>query len=109
MNRLSDYSNQFNIGAGELSESLGVPRQNLWEAPEDGGFNIHGPGFNYATPTYSTGEEPVPEPIKNFAYTPPMGPFLAEGGEVGDEPQGLESLLDRRQRAVNKMLWKRTQ
>ena len=109
MNNLADYSTQFNIGAGELSESLGVPRANLNEAPADGGFNIHGGTFNYATPEYSTGPEPEVEPMKRFPYTPPMGPMFAEGGEVGDEPQGLESLLDRRQQAVNKMLWKRTQ
>ena len=119
MNRLSDYSTDFNVGADELSEALGVPRTNFNEAPADGGFNIHGGNFNYATPTYGTPPEgyPTSPDILAAADRPFSSPWLEEeeeeigifayGGEVAEEPQGLESLLQRRQSAVNTMLVKR--
>ncbi|MDB4313332.1 furin-like repeat-containing protein [bacterium] len=119
MNRLSDYSTDFNVGADELSEALGVPRTNFNEAPADGGFNLHGGNFNYATPTYGTPPEgyPTSPDILAAADRPFSSPWLEEeeeeesmfayGGEVAEEPQGLESLLQRRQSAVNTMLVKR--
>ena len=135
MDRLSDYSTQFNVGADELSEALGVPRTNFNEAPADGGFNLHGGNFNYATPTYGTAPEGYPtspdlQAAANRPFTNPTSPdiqlalnrpfsspwleeeeeeesMFAYGGEVAEEPQGLESLLQRRQSAVNTMLVKR--
>ena len=108
MNRLSDYSTDFNVGVDELSEALGVPQEQF------GGAN-----FNYATPTYGTPPEgyPTSPDILAAADRPFSSPWLEEeeeeesmfayGGEVAEEPQGLESLLQRRQSAVNTMLVKR--
>jgi hypothetical protein len=119
MNRLGDYSTQFNVGADELSESLGIPRTNLYEAPADGGFSIHDPNFTYATPTYKTPPEGYPtSPDLQAAQNRPFySPWLEEeeeeesmfahGGEVNEQPQGLESILKRRQNAVDNMLVKR--
>ena len=101
LNRLSDYSTEFDVGLEELSAATGVPQSQFTAS-----------GFDFS-------ESPAPAPATppvydRFQYTPPTEPteedaMFAEGGEVTEEPQGLESLMDRRQRAVNKMLWKRTQ
>ena len=117
MNRLSDYSTQFNVGVDELSESLGVPQANFNAAPADGGFNIHGGNFNYATPTYGTPPEgyPTSPDLQAAENRPFYSPWLEEeedslfahGGAVTEEPQGLESILQRRKNAVDNMFVKR--
>ena len=109
MDRLSDYSTQFNVGADELSESLGIPQEQFGWADVE-----------YATPTYGTPPEGYPtSPDLQAAQDRPFySPWLEEeeeeeesmfahGGEVDEEPQGLESLLKRRQHAVDTMLVKR--
>jgi hypothetical protein len=115
MNRLSDYSTQFNVGADELSESLGVPQEQFGWA-----------GVDYATPTYGTPPEGYPTSPDLLAAEnrPFYSPWLeeeeeetgafADGGPVTEEeppeePRGLASFLDGRQRAVNRMLMNRGQ
>ena len=109
MGRLSDYSTDFNIGVDELSESLGIPQEQFGWADVE-----------YATPTYGTPPEgyPTSPDLLAAADRPFSSPWLEEeeveeesmfahGGAVDEEPQGLESLLQRRQNAVNSMFVKR--
>ena len=95
--RFSRYANAFDIGFPEISNISGILPSDAPLYEETFGVEFRDPGT--APPVRPT------EDISKERYTPDLSLF-ARGGVVEDE-NGIESLLNNRQRAVNRMLIKR--
>ena len=95
--RFSRYANAFDIGFPEISNISGILPSEAPLYEETFGVEFRDPGT--APPVRPT------EDISKERYTPDLSVF-ARGGVVENE-NGIESLLNNRQRAVNRMLIKR--
>jgi hypothetical protein len=120
VDRFAQYANNFDIGLPELSSITGTPVSDFPAFEEKYGISL--PQIGTAPPVAPTSLDPVTglpirTPISGQRYVPEPTALLptlleeetsmfADGGVV-ENGGGIESLLDRRQQAVNRMLTKR--
>ena len=119
VDRFARYANKFDIGLPELSSITGTPVSEFPAFEEKYGISL--PQIGTAPPVAPTSLDPVtglpirtpisgqryvPEPTALLPTLPGEASMFADGGVV-DNGGGIESLLDRRQQAVNRMLTKR--
>ena len=119
VDRFARYANKFDIGLPELSSITGTPVSEFPAFEEKYGISL--PQIGTAPPVAPTSLDPVtglpirtpisgqryvPEPTALLPTLPGEASMFADGGVV-ENGGGIESLLDRRQQAVNRMLTKR--
>ena len=103
VDRFAGYANAFDVGTPELLDISGVLPGDLPAYEEK--FNVQFPEFGIAPPVRPD-EEVFPIAGARFDPTTYTPTAMAAGGVVEKE-NGIESLMDRRQQAVNRMLIKR--
>jgi hypothetical protein len=103
VDRFAGYANAFDVGAPELLDISGVLPGDLPAYEEK--FNVQFPEFGIAPPVRPD-EDLFPIAGARFDPTTYTPTAMAAGGVVEKE-NGIESLMDRRQQAVNRMLIKR--
>jgi hypothetical protein len=101
--RFARYANAFDVGTPELLDISGVLPGDLPAYEEK--FNVQFPEFGIAPPVRPD-EDLFPIAGARFDPTTYTPTAMAAGGVVEKE-NGIESLMDRRQQAVNRMLIKR--
>ena len=120
VDRFAQYANNFDIGLPELSSITGTPVSEFPAFEEKYGISL--PQLGTAPPVAPTsldpvtglpirtpisGERYVPEPTALLPTLPEEEASMFADGGVVENGGGIESLLDRRQQAVNRMLTKR--
>jgi hypothetical protein len=103
VDRFAGYANAFDVGTPELLDISGVLPGDLPAYEEK--FNVQFPEFGIAPPVRPD-EDLFPIAGARFDPTTYTPTAMAAGGVVEKE-NGIESLMDRRQQAVNRMLIKR--
>jgi Ca2+-binding RTX toxin-like protein/type IV secretory pathway VirB2 component (pilin) len=103
VDRFAGYANAFDVGTPELLDISGVLPGDLPAYEEK--FNVQFPEFGIAPPVRPD-ENLFPIAGARFDPTTYTPTAMAAGGVVEKE-NGIESLMDRRQQAVNRMLIKR--
>ena len=103
VDRFARYANAFDVGTPELLDISGVLPGDLPAYEEK--FNVQFPEFGIAPPIRPD-EDLFPIAGARFDPTTYTPTAMAAGGVVERE-NGIESLMDRRQQAVNRMLIKR--
>jgi hypothetical protein len=103
VDRFAGYANAFDVGIPELLDISGVLPGDLPAYEEK--FNVQFPEFGIAPPVRPD-EDLFPIAGARFDPTTYTPTAMAAGGVVEKE-NGIESLMDRRQQAVNRMLIKR--
>jgi hypothetical protein len=101
--RFARYANAFDVGTPELLDISGVLPGDFPAYEEK--FNVQFPEFGIAPPVRPD-EDLFPIAGARFDPTTYTPTAMAAGGVVERE-NGIESLMDRRQQAVNRMLIKR--
>jgi hypothetical protein len=101
--RFARYANAFDVGTPELLDISGVLPGDFPAYEEK--FNVQFPEFGIAPPVRPD-EDLFPIAGARFDPTTYTPTAMAAGGVVEKE-NGIESLMDRRQQAVNRMLIKR--
>ena len=107
--RFSRYANAFDIGVPEISNISGVLPSDMSLYEEK--FGVELPDVGISPPVRPTSLDldtglPINKPISGERYVPKDTSMFSKGGVVEGE-KGIESLLENRQKAVNRMLVKR--
>jgi len=122
VDRFAQYANNFDVGLPELSSITGMPVSDFAAFEERYGISL--PKIGTAPPVTPTSLDPVtglpirtpisgqryvPEPTALLPTLPEEEASMFAAGGVVENGSGIETLLDRRQQAVNRMLTKRAQ